>query len=62
MQNELLSIGKMAEINNLTVATLRLYDELGLLHPRRKDPQSGYRYYDMDKVVRAALTMVEEQL
>ena len=47
MQNELLSIGKMAEINNLTVATLRLYDELGLLHPRRKDPQSGYRYYDM---------------
>ena len=23
MQNELLSIGKMAEINNLTVATLR---------------------------------------
>ena len=39
--DELLSIGKMAEMNRLTVATLRLYDELGLLHPRRKDPVSG---------------------
>lgn len=41
MQNELLPIGKMAEMNHLTVATLRLYDELGLLHPRHRDPESG---------------------
>ena len=34
MEDGLLSIGKMAAMNRLTVATLRLYDELGLLSPR----------------------------
>lgn len=62
MQNELLSIGKMAEINNLTVATLRLYDELGLLHPRRKDPQSGYRYYDMAQNARLDMIAYMKEL
>ena len=28
-----LSIGEMAKLNNTTVPTLRLYDELGLLKP-----------------------------
>ena len=60
MQNELLSIGKMAEINNLTVATLRLYDELGLL--RRKDPQSGYRYYDMAQNARLDMIAYMKEL
>ena len=30
MKSELMSIGKMADINHLSVATLRLYDKLGL--------------------------------
>ena len=47
MHEELLPIGKMAEINHITVATLRLYDDLGLLTPRYKDPETGYRYYDL---------------
>ena len=47
MENGLLSIGKMAEMNHLTVATLRLYDEMGLLVPRFTDPDTGYRYYDI---------------
>jgi DNA-binding transcriptional MerR regulator len=33
VHEDLLSIGKMSEMNRVTVATLRLYDELGLLHP-----------------------------
>lgn len=52
----------MAEINNLTVATLRLYDELGLLHPRRKDPQSGYRYYDMAQNARLDMIAYMKEL
>ena len=36
------SIGKMAELNNVSVPTLRLYDELGLLKPKYVDPDSGY--------------------
>lgn len=47
MKEELLSIGKMAKLNRVSVATLRLYDELGLLKPRYVDPCSGYRYYDI---------------
>ena len=33
MKNKLLSIGQMAKMNHTTVPTLRLYDQLGLLHP-----------------------------
>lgn len=62
MQDELLSIGKMAEMNRLTVATLRLYDELGLLHPRRKDPESGYRYYDMAQNARLDMIAYMKEL
>lgn len=62
MQNELLPIGKMAEMNHLTVATLRLYDELGLLHPRRRDPDSGYRYYDMAQNARLDMIAYMKEL
>lgn len=47
MKNILLPIGKMAEINHITISTLRLYDKLGLLPPRYIDPETGYRYYDV---------------
>ena len=47
MNTELLSIGKMAKMNRISIATLRLYDEKGLLPPRYIDPESGYRYYDI---------------
>ena len=33
MQANLLPIGRMARINHVTVATLRLYDRMGLLKP-----------------------------
>ena len=45
-------IGKMAEINHTTVATLRLYDEKHLLCPRYTDPRTGYRYYSLDQSYR----------
>lgn len=48
----LLSIGRMAEMNHTTVPTLRLYDRLGLLKPRHVDPQTGYRYYDIQQNAR----------
>lgn len=47
MNTELLSIGKMAKINHISIATLRLYEEKGLLIPRYINPESGYRYYDV---------------
>lgn len=39
------SIGRLAKLNNITVRTLRYYDEVGLLNPT-KVSESGHRYYD----------------
>lgn len=47
MKEGLLSIGEMARLNHITIATLRLYDREGLLKPAFVDPDSGYRYYDI---------------
>jgi DNA-binding transcriptional MerR regulator len=44
------SIGEFSKITGLTVKTLRFYHERGLLVPTAIDDQSGYRYYDADKV------------
>lgn len=41
----LLRIGEVARLFNLSVGTLRHYEQLGLLEPARIDPVSGYRYY-----------------
>ena len=35
-------------MNRVSVPTLRLYDEKELLKPRYIDPETGYRYYDID--------------
>ena len=47
MKSELMSIGKMADINHLSVATLRLYDKLGLIKPEYVDDETNYRFYDI---------------
>ena len=62
MDPGLLSIGKMAQMNNLTVATLRLYDRLGLLHPRYTDEATGYRYYDIRQNARLDMIAYMKEL
>ena len=52
MRDGLMPIGKMAKINRVSIPTLRLYDERGLLKPRYIDPETGYRYYDMNQNAR----------
>lgn len=49
---DLIPIGKMAAANRVTIATLRLYDQMGLLKPAYTDPDSGYRYYDIKQTSR----------
>ena len=41
LKDNLLPIGKMASLNGLSINTLRLYDEKGLLKPRYTDPATG---------------------
>ncbi len=47
-----LKIGNFARIGQVTVQTLRHYDELGLLKPSEVDALSGYRYYILDQLPR----------
>ncbi|WP_397538371.1 helix-turn-helix domain-containing protein [Rummeliibacillus pycnus] len=39
------SIGQMSRLNNVSIKTLRYYDEIGLFRPYEVDAASGCRYY-----------------
>ena len=47
-----LKIGDFARIGQVTIQTLRHYDDLGLLKPADVDALSGYRYYSVDQLPR----------
>lgn len=49
----MLSIGEFSRVTGLTIKTIRLYDEKGLLPPAVVRDDSGYRYYDAASVERA---------
>ena len=55
MENELLSIGRMASLSGLTVSALRFYDGARVLTPAAVDPTSGYRYYAPAQLTAARL-------
>lgn len=62
MEKSLMSIGEMASTNGITVPTLRLYDELGLLKPRFVDELTGYRYYDIQQNARLDMIAYMKEL
>lgn len=43
------SIGQMARMNNVSIKTLRYYDEIGLFKPIEVDAGTGYRYYALEQ-------------
>lgn len=42
----ILKIGDVAKLCNISIKTLRYYEEMGLIKPVEVDIYSGYRYYD----------------
>jgi len=50
-----LSIGEFSQVTHLTIKTIRLYHEKGLLPPSHVDSETGYRYYDRACVERARI-------
>lgn len=48
-KKRMLKIGEFAQVGQVSIATLRHYDQLGLLKPSSLDPDSGYRYYSLDQ-------------
>lgn len=43
------SIGETAKINDISIKSLRHYDDIGLLKPKYIDNNNGYRYYTYDQ-------------
>jgi DNA-binding transcriptional MerR regulator len=48
----MLSIGDFSQLGQVSVRTLRLYDEINLFKPARVDRFTGYRYYAIDQLPR----------
>lgn len=49
-RSHLYRIGMFAQMNHITVKTLRFYEEQGLLCPAYVDEENGYRYYTLDQM------------
>jgi DNA-binding transcriptional MerR regulator len=45
-----ISIGRFAEITQLSLKALRIYDAIGLLRPVMVDENTGYRYYSITQL------------
>ena len=61
-KRDLLPIGKMADLNHVSIATLRLYDKMNLLKPVYVDEDTGYRYYDMEQNARMDMIAYMKEL
>lgn len=48
----MLKIGEFAQLGQVSIATLRHYDQFGLLKPSALDPCTGYRYYSLAQLPR----------
>ncbi|MCA9882284.1 MAG: MerR family transcriptional regulator [Anaerolineae bacterium] len=49
----MLKIGEFAALADMSIKTLRYYDDIGLLKPVAVDAETGYRYYDYTQLARA---------
>lgn len=47
METKLYKIGEVAKMFNLSISSLRHYENVGLLLPEKVDNDSGYRYYSI---------------
>ena len=46
---KILRIGEFSQINQISIQTLRFYDQIGLLKPYKVDPETNYRYYHINQ-------------
>jgi DNA-binding transcriptional MerR regulator len=51
-ERTILKIGEFARVGQVSIATLRYYDQCGLLKPNALDPDTSYRYYSLDQLAR----------
>jgi len=49
-ESELLSIGEIAKLTDVSVQALRYYERKNIIKPAYISPDSGYRYYSLDQI------------
>lgn len=52
----------MAKINNISISTLRIYDDIGLLKPYFIDKETRYRYYNIRQNARLDIIQYMKEL
>lgn len=52
MKEKYYSIGRVSEICNIPIKTLRYYDKINVMVPRHRQENNNYRYYSHDQMVR----------
>ncbi|MDO4330562.1 MAG: MerR family transcriptional regulator [Lachnospiraceae bacterium] len=57
-----MKIGEMARMSKVSIPTLRLYDEMGLLKPCYTDPVTNYRYYSIYQTARLDMIQYMKEL
>ena len=62
IEPSLLTVGRFADIVELSVKMLRHYDRIGLLRPAYVDPATGYRYYRAEQAQTAELVRLLRDL
>lgn len=60
--NNLYKIGDFSKIVNLSIKTLRYYDEYGLLEPSYVDEFTGYRFYNDTNISECKLIILLKSL
>src|SRR5688572_24507352 len=58
----MLKIGEFSRLSQVTVKTLRYYDEIGLVKPSEIDRFTDYRYYSLDQLPRIHTIMALKEL
>lgn len=60
-KEELLSIGAVSKLKDVTVKGLRYYHKIGLLEPAYVNAETGYRYYSVDQLMYLDLIKIGQQ-
>ncbi len=51
----MITIGKMSKACQVSIKTLRWYDQIGLLKPEHTDEKTGFRYYSSEQIEQVLL-------
>lgn len=55
-------ISEFSRLSKVTLKTLRYYDQIGILKPRKVDHDTGYRYYSADQLLELNRILIYKEL